>query len=150
MTERSVTHESFAIERSFDTAPARVFAAWSDPAAKARWFGAESYRLDFRVGGSEVNSGTHEGNVYTYEAQYRDIVPGERIVYTYDMHRDDDRISVSLSTVEFRPEGTGTRMLYTEQVAFFEGADTAALRRHGTEEIFDRLAAELSTTPATT
>lgn len=148
MTERSVTHESFAIERTFEAAPERVFAAWSDPEAKAHWFGAERYNLDFRIGGTEVNSGTFDGNVYTYEARYHDIVPDRRIVYTYDMHRDDDRISVSLSTVQFQPDKAGTRMLYTEQFAIFEGADTMAARRHGTEEIFDRLSAELSGAPA--
>jgi uncharacterized protein YndB with AHSA1/START domain len=38
VTERSVTHATFVVERSYDAAPARVFAAWADPAAKARWF----------------------------------------------------------------------------------------------------------------
>jgi uncharacterized protein YndB with AHSA1/START domain len=55
---RSVEHATFVIERTYDAAPARVFAAWADPAAKARWFGPPekpkgSYTLDFRVGGSE-------------------------------------------------------------------------------------------------
>ena len=148
MTDRSVSHATFVIERSFDIPPAGVFAAWADPAAKARWFAADDHRLDFRVGGTELNRGAFEGNVYTYEAYYRDIVAGERIVYTYDMHRDDDRISVSLSTVEFRPDGAGTRMVYTEQGAFLDGSDTPAQREHGTRELFDRLAASLSGQPA--
>jgi uncharacterized protein YndB with AHSA1/START domain len=38
VTERSVTHATFVVERSYDAAPARVFAAWADPAAKDRWF----------------------------------------------------------------------------------------------------------------
>ena len=32
MTERSVTHATFVIERTYDATPARVFAAWADPA----------------------------------------------------------------------------------------------------------------------
>jgi len=39
MSEHSVQHGSFTIERRFDAAPARVFAAWSNPDAKAGWFG---------------------------------------------------------------------------------------------------------------
>jgi len=38
MADRSVTHATFLLERSYDASPARVFAAWADPAAKARWF----------------------------------------------------------------------------------------------------------------
>ncbi len=38
MTERSVTHATFVVERLYDASPARVFAAWADPAAKRRWF----------------------------------------------------------------------------------------------------------------
>ena len=95
MTERSVTHHAtFVIERSYDASPARVFAAFADPVAKAHWFaGAEPgqgrYELDFRVGGRERNSGGEpDGPVYTFEARYHDIVPDRRIVSTYYMHVD--------------------------------------------------------------
>ena len=36
---RSALHDTFRIERHFDAAPPKVFAAFADPAAKARWFG---------------------------------------------------------------------------------------------------------------
>ena len=36
--DRFVTHASFTLERSYPTPPARVFAAWADPALKSRWF----------------------------------------------------------------------------------------------------------------
>lgn len=38
MTEHPVLHSSFTLERSYPATPERVFAAWADPAAKARWF----------------------------------------------------------------------------------------------------------------
>ena len=38
--DRYVTHATFSLERSYPVPPARVFTAWSDPAAKARWFAA--------------------------------------------------------------------------------------------------------------
>jgi uncharacterized protein YndB with AHSA1/START domain len=41
----------------------------------------------------------------------------QRIVYTYDMRVDQTRLSVSLVTVEFKPQGDGTRLVFTEQVA---------------------------------
>ena len=60
MTERSVTHAKFVVERTYDASPARVFAAWADPAAKARWFGQPD-EFDFTVGGREINRGGPEG-----------------------------------------------------------------------------------------
>jgi uncharacterized protein YndB with AHSA1/START domain len=154
MSERSVTHATFVLERIYEASPAQVFAAWATPAAKARWFGpAEEtgeYELDFQVGGREVNRGSGpDGDVYTYDARYQDIVPDERIVYTYDMHRDETRISVSLATVELRPEGAGTLLVFTEQGAFLDGQDAPDLREQGTGSLLDALGADLQREPAT-
>jgi uncharacterized protein YndB with AHSA1/START domain len=152
MTERSVTHATFVVERTYDATPARVFTAFADPAIKARWFGIPAaYELDFRVGGREVNRGGPPGGpVYTYDARYQDIVPNERIVFTYDMHMGEARISVSLATVELKPAGNGTRLIFTEQGAFLDGLDIPAQREHGTGELFDALGAELRrSTPST-
>jgi uncharacterized protein YndB with AHSA1/START domain len=149
MPERSVEHSTFVVERTYPVEPATVFAAWSDPEAKARWFanpedGVEEFELDFRVGGREFNRGAVEGSAYTYEARYQDIVPDERIVYAYDMHVGDQRISVSLGTVELAAEGEGTRLTYTEQGAFLDGLDTVAQRESGTGALFDALGEELA------
>lgn len=43
MTTSPASHAGFVIERVFDAAPAQVFAAFADPAAKARWFGAPEF-----------------------------------------------------------------------------------------------------------
>ena len=72
-----------------------------------------------------------------------DIVPDERIVLAYDIRLDDLRITVSLGTTEFRDEGTGTRLVYTEQIVFLDGHDHLPERRQGTEALFDKLGAVL-------
>jgi uncharacterized protein YndB with AHSA1/START domain len=134
MSERSVEHATFVVERAYEAPPDRVFAAWSDPLAKARWFdGSEGeYELDFRVGGWERGRGTApDGREYTFQALYQDIVPGRRIVYSYDMLLDGTRISVSVATAEFRPERDGTRLVFTEQGAFLDGHETPARREQG-------------------
>jgi len=153
MTERTVTHATFVIDRTYPASLARVYNAFADPNVKSRWFGdpetpPSEYSLDFRVGGHEINRGGPPGGpIYTFEAVYQDIVPNERIVTTYEMHMGDARISVSLSTVEFTPDGAGTRLTYTEQGAFLDGHDTPAIREHGTRELLDALGAVLEREP---
>ena len=90
MNERSAHHDTFAIERTFEVTPSRVFAAWAEPAAKARWFVGpddwekSNHQLDFCVGGREtVSGGPPGGPVHYYAAVYQDIVPDQRIVSTY-------------------------------------------------------------------
>jgi uncharacterized protein YndB with AHSA1/START domain len=148
---RSVTHATFVIERTYPVSPSRVFAAFADPAAKARWFnspeqfGATEYSLDFRIGGREFSrASVPNGPTYTFEALYQDIVPDQRIVTTYEMHLDGDRISVSVATVELQPDGTGTKLVFTEQGAFLDGHDTPAQREHGTNELLNALGASLT------
>ncbi|HEX7970015.1 MAG TPA: SRPBCC family protein [Stellaceae bacterium] len=150
MSKRSTQHATFVIERTFDFAPAAVFAAWADPKAKARWFagGGEWKELhreqDFRVGGRERLKGVWPGGkVSAFDALYQEIAPNERIIYSYDMHQDETRISISLATVEFKPAGGGTRLIVTEQGVFLDGYDDAGSRERGTGTLLDRLGAEL-------
>ncbi len=142
MSERSTLHATFAIERTYDASPQRVFAAWADPVAKAHWFGppGQEREMDFRVGGRERFRATApDGAVYVYDATFQDIVPDQRIVYSYDMHRNEDRISVSVATVEFRAAGERTELTFTEQGAYLDGHDTPAEREHGTGELLSKL-----------
>jgi uncharacterized protein YndB with AHSA1/START domain len=148
---RSVQHATFTVNRTFDAPVARVFAAWADPKAKAKWFAGPrdqwteiARRLDFRVGGTEHAKGQFAGGpTSTYDATYLDIVPDARIVYAYTMHLDAVKISVSLATVELRPEGAGTRLTITEQGAFLDGYDDAGQREEGTRGLLDNLGAAL-------
>jgi len=142
MTERSVEHAIFVVERRYDVARDRVFAAWSEREAKARWFGSaeDRFELDFRVGGRELHEGIDpRGNHYTFRAIYQDIVEPERIVYTYEMLLGETRISVSIATVELRPDGAGTLLVFTEQAAFLDGGDTPAQRQHGMGSLLEAL-----------
>jgi uncharacterized protein YndB with AHSA1/START domain len=150
MTHSSVTHDTFVIERTYAAPVADVFSAWADPSRKARWFAGSlealghGYELDFKVGGHERNRGGPPGGaVYTYDAEFRDIVVDERIVYTYEMSADDARLSVSVATVEFRPSNGATRLVLTEHGVFLDGRDTAAQREEGTRTLLDSLAALL-------
>ena len=148
--DRTITHATFTLERSYPVPPARVFAAWADPAAKARWFTPEpgaGQELDFRIGGREVATGGPEGGpLMTFETLYRDIVPEQRIVYTSTLSTEADLMTVSLTTVEFTPGADGgTRLVLTEQGTFLDGHEQPAWREHGTADQLEALAAQLKT-----
>jgi uncharacterized protein YndB with AHSA1/START domain len=149
MTERSIVHGSFTVERHWKSTPAKVFKAWADPALKRQWFGSPEpgnmkHSFDFRVGGTEHSEGKGPDNGdYIFDVRYYDIVPDNRIVYAYDMHLNGERISVSVATVEFRAEQSGTHMLITEHGAFLDGLDTNEQRQAGTEWLVDQLGAWL-------
>ncbi len=151
MTDRNVTHAVFTIERIYDAAPARVFNAFASPEAKARWFaGPDEWTqlersFDFREGGRERLRGRFpNGRESFFDACYFDIVPDQRIVYGYNMHVDDQRISVSLATIELKPEGAGSRLTFTEQGAYLDGYDDAGSREHGSGLLLDNLGAVLT------
>jgi hypothetical protein len=52
-----------------------------------------------------------------------------------------------LATVEFTPEGGGTRLLFTEQGAFLDGHEAPARRDEGMGSLLDALGEELSSFP---
>lgn len=143
MSQRSTEHGTFVLERRYQAPPARVFAAWSSAQAKSRWFGPGGLdiELDFRVGGRERFAADGPGgDRYTYAALYQDIVEDERFVYTYEMYRNEDRISVSVATIELIPDGEGTTLRMTEQGVYLDGHDTPAQREEGTRDILEKLA----------
>jgi uncharacterized protein YndB with AHSA1/START domain len=151
MAERTVVHETIVTERTYDHPPDRVFAKWRDPAIKREWFAegagwrVEEYGLDFRVGGRE-HGRFHLGNgpEIRNETVYLDIVPDRRIVMAYTMAVGGRNISASLGTVEFEAAGAGTRLIYTEQGAFFDPADGASSREQGWRGLLESLAATLA------
>ncbi len=156
MSDPAVTHGTFTIVRAFKSAPAKVFNAFSDPARKRRWFAEgpgfhlDSFDMDFQVGGKETSRFRFvadrpiaEGTRCTNDTVYMDIVPDSRIVISYSMSLAGNPFSVSLATMEFLPDGAGTRLVFTEQAAFFPGGDGIEMREAGTRELLGQLSAEL-------
>lgn len=156
MSDFTVVHNTFVVQREYPSAPERVFAAFSDPAKKRRWFAegehhfVEKFEMDFRVGGIErAHSRFHPGTMFpgvalVTEGIYLDIVPERRIVIASQMTMGDRRISASLVTIEIRPKPSGSSLVLTHQGAFFEGSDGPQLREAGWRKIAERLAEELA------
>lgn len=146
MTERSVSHTSFIIERDLPATPVRVFNAWSDTDAKLSWSDCHTdareieFSMDFRHGGHETYRVVMpDGLRISVEKVFFDIVPDRRIIFGYDLMIGERRTSASLVTVSFESSPKGTRMTYTEQLALLDGFTDIDERIHGTNEGFDRL-----------
>lgn len=80
---------TITIHRVFKAPPERVYRAFLDPDAMARWsppygFVGKVHSSDARVGGgyrmSFTNFGT--GSTHTFGGTYKELVPNERIRYT--------------------------------------------------------------------
>jgi uncharacterized protein YndB with AHSA1/START domain len=156
MSEQTVVHNTFVIERSYPHPVEKVFAAFADPAKKRRWFAegggtdVEKFEMEFRVGGTErtqyrFKEGTpFPGVELTNVGSYHDIVDNKRIVTASTMALGGRRISTSLVTIELLPTESGTDLICTHQGAFFEGADGPQMREQGWQKLFGQLAVELA------
>lgn len=156
MKTARTTHAAFIIEKTLKASPDRVFAAFATREGKAGWFeglagwerqGAREF--DFRIGGREYVAERQKGGpVHVFEARYLDIVPAQRIVYSYTMMLDEVRISASLTTIEITPTrlesgDEGTTLVFTEQGAFLDGYDDVASREGGTRWLLEQMAASV-------
>jgi len=149
--ERSQTHATFVLERTYPVAVQAVWHALSDNAVRDQWFGGGPQfdigdkSHEFRIGGHAVEDGQwHGGPRSRFVSTYTDIVENQRIVFTYDMWVDDRHISTSLTTIALEPEPKGTRLSYTEQGVHFDGLDSPEGREEGTAGLLDALGAYLT------
>lgn len=150
-TSRSVVHGSFHLERTYQASVERVWRAFTQAEAKQAWFGGPPGKwellerhMDVREGGTERLKGRWEGGtVSLFDAMYHDVVPRERLVYSYTMHLNDRKISVSLATIELRADTGHTTVRVSEHGAFLDGYDDAGSREHGTGLLLDALGSSL-------
>ena len=149
--QRSAAHATFHLTRTYAAPVERVWKALTVPEAKLKWFGSPGEvellerKMDIRVGGTERLKGRWKsGMVSDFQAIYHDLIPSQRLVYSYVMHIDGKMISVSLATLELRAEGAKTTLAVTEQGAFLDGYDDAGAREHGTGLLLDALGASLA------
>jgi uncharacterized protein YndB with AHSA1/START domain len=138
-----VNRPSLTLKRRLNAPPAKVYAAWTDPQKIARWFGPASVKagseqadIDARIGGRyRVSFYTEDGEYHEVGGVYRELVPDQRLVFSWAWHTTPER--ESLVTVSLRPDGDGTLLtLHHEQFA-----DQAARDGHerGWNGVLDKL-----------
>lgn len=152
MSSQAVHHDTFVIERTYPSSPARVYRALTDPEAKAQWFlppddwQVSGYRFESRVGGTEhVESRPPGEEPHVYDALYHELVADRRVIYSYDMRQGERHLSVSLTTIELDPVEGGTRLVFTEQGAYLDGDPaSASARAEGSQHLLDNLGSALA------
>ena len=134
---------SLTLTRRFRARPEKVWAAWTEPGSLIAWFcttkakpGTLRADLDVRVGGRyrisfDMESGEHSevGGIY------REVVPNERLVFSWAWHSTPER--ESLVTVSIKPDAGGTLMVFTHEQFFDEAARDG--HNKGWTELFAQL-----------
>jgi len=119
---------SLTLTRRFAARPEKVYAAWTEPEKLIAWFctakakpGTLRADLDVRVGGRYRISFEHEsGEYYEVSGVYREVVPNERLVFSWAWHSTPER--ESLVTVSLKPDGAGTLLVFSHEQFFDEVA----------------------------
>src|SRR5215475_9131570 len=135
MDSKSVTADapaderpSLTFKRRLKASPEPVYAAWTDPQKIVRWFGRADARsdtmraeIDLRVGGRyRVQFTASAGKYFEVGGIYRELIPNERLVFSWAWHSTPER--ESLVTVTFKPEGDGTLLTVHHSQLFDEAA----------------------------
>ncbi|WP_370455230.1 SRPBCC domain-containing protein [Pseudolabrys sp. FHR47] len=120
---------SLTLKRRFSAPPEKVFAAWTDPQKMMRWMGPQGAirceaRNDLRVGGRYDITMIMADDEHNVGGVYREIVPNEKLVFTWAWRSTPER--ESLVTVTVKPDGAGSLMTLLHEQFF----DEAARDRH--------------------
>ena len=123
-----VTRPSLTLKRRLNASPEKVYAAWTNPQKIARWFGPSSVKagsgqasIDARIGGRYRISFTMENGEYNeVGGVYREVVPNERLVFSWAWHSTPERDS--LVTVSLKPDGDGTLLTLHHEQLFDQAA----------------------------
>jgi len=144
MATNTAEKTSLEIKRSINAPRDRVYAAWTEPAQLKEWFGPENVRTrnftaDARVGGKyRWDLINEEGEDMTISGEYRELIPGKKIVFTWKW--DDDEAwknTSSVVTLELSDRDGGTELrLIHEKLPSEESRDR---HNEGWNSVVDRL-----------
>jgi len=144
MNEKTAEKTSLEIKRLINAPPARVYDAWTDPAQLGEWFAPERVRTrnlaaDVRMGGKyRWDLITQDGEDWAAFGEYRELVPGKKIVFTWQWDDDESwEKRTSVVTVELFERRGGTELrLRREQLPSEESRDR---HNEGWNSLLDRL-----------
>jgi uncharacterized protein YndB with AHSA1/START domain len=105
------------IMRVFDAPRMLVWRAWTDREQLMKWWGPEHHpathlAMDVRPGGVWRNClrSVETGNDLWHHGMFREVVPLERLVFTFTWEEEGERGMENLVTITFADEGRKTRI----------------------------------------
>lgn len=109
------------LHRVIRAPPERVYKAFLDPDALAKWnpphgFTAKVHHLDAKVGGTYKMSFTNfrTGKSLSFGGRYLELTPHSRLRFT-DVFDDPSLPGQMVTTIELRPVLTGTEVTITQE-----------------------------------
>jgi uncharacterized protein YndB with AHSA1/START domain len=139
------------LTRTFDAPRALVFDAFTKTEHVPNWWGLSASKMtvcemDVRPGGKwRYVSLEADGNEYGFHGEYREVVPPERIVWTFEFEGMPGHVSVE--TMRFEEQAGKTTV--TTTTVFDSVEDRDGMLQSGMEtgasESYDRLEAYLKT-----
>ncbi len=134
---------SLKLVRTFDASPETVYKAWTNPDVAKKWFGPSPQfttpiaEIDLRVGGAyRIGMKSPEGELYAATGVYREIVPNEKLVFTWRWEGDPPSPE-TLVTVELKKSGKNTELVFTHEN--FPTEDLAKDHQEGWEGALSKL-----------
>jgi len=133
--------------RVFDAPRDLVFKAWTDPKQMAQWFPPKDFtapvcELDVRPGGAiRIHMRGPDGSVFPGKGVFREVVPSERLVFTFEGEGPQRIPPLVLMTVVFEAQGARTKLTITHRFETVE--DLEAMRgptNEGLGQSLDKLA----------
>ncbi len=135
---------SLRLARHYPVPPQKVWQAWTDPEALAKWWGpgpghsVSAAELDVRVGGRfRIVFGGPEGTDHECAGVYREVTPIRKLVFTWTWPRTTPERE-SLVTIVFRAAGSGTELDFRHEQLFDEKVRDG--HRAGWTSSFEKLA----------
>jgi uncharacterized protein YndB with AHSA1/START domain len=146
-------HATITLERSYPAPLERVFSEFADPVARARWSAPSDDVLiydeaDFRIGGKDVfRCGPKGDPKFRGETRYLVIVPNARVVSSETLDMGDQRLAVSLTTLDFEATEKVTNVTVTLQMVSFVGPGMISGYESGNRSALENLSQHLSGLP---
>lgn len=140
------TRPSLTLKRHFNAPRETVFAAWTDPQKLSRWFGParvtvlEAEIAAFAGGSYRIVMLDDEGGRHEVGGTYREVVPPERLVFTWAWKSTPERESIVTLRLAEAPGGTLLTLVHEQ----FADEATRGRHEHGWTGSLEKLDAFLS------
>ena len=137
------------ITRTFNVDRELVFKMWTEPEQVSKWYGPKGFsidgcKIDLRAGGEWlVNMKSPDGKIYPQKGIYVEVVPPEKLVFSFPSHFDDNgnsQVEMLNSLTFTKEDGKTTMTLHITEVKTIPGVVPLKGLDYAWGQSFDKLA----------